>query len=341
MPRHGTRSRGAVRSGTILIMLLVLLAGGGVGAYLWLGEASGPTRPVTVQIPEGSTATEVADILSDAGVIRSGLAFSISARLRGLSADLQAGRYSLTTNMEVDDALDVLERGPLSAEVVEVTFPEGLELREVAQITAESLGVSARSFVKRAESGEYSLPPYLPGGTDTVEGFLFPKTYEVPVNASVEQVIATLLGQFEAEVEGLPWGRAKSLGVSPYEVVIIASMIEREASVDRDRSKVAAVIYNRLDDGMRLQIDATVQYAIPGENRILTFDDYEYPSPYNTYLHDGLPPTPVAQPGLASLEAALNPADVDYLYYLLVEENTGRHAFFESEAEFCAAAPGC
>ena len=341
MPRHGTRSRGAVRSGTILIMLLVLLAGGGVGAFLWLGEASGPTRLVTVQIPEGSTATEVADILSDAGVIRSGLAFSISARLRGLSADLQAGRYSLTTNMEVDDALDILERGPRSAKMVEVTFPEGLELREVAQITAESLGVSARSFVKRAESGEYSLPPYLPGGTDTVEGFLFPKTYEVPVNASVGQVIATLLGQFEAEVEGLPWGRAKSLGVSPYEVVIIASMIEREASVDRDRSKVAAVIYNRLDDGMRLQIDATVQYAIPGENRILTFDDYEYPSPYNTYLNDGLPPSPVAQPGLASLEAALNPADVDFLYYLLVEENTGRHAFFESEAEFCAAAPGC
>jgi UPF0755 protein len=340
MARRGTRSRGAARSATILVLLLVVL-GGGIGAFLWAGEASGPTRPVAVQIPEGSAASEVADILSDAGVIRSGLAFSISARLRGLSADLQAGRYTLTTNMEVDDALDVLERGPLSAEVVEVTFPEGLELREVAQITAESLGVSAQAFVKRAESGEYSLPPYLPEGTDTMEGFLFPKTYEMPANASVEQVIATLFGQFEAEVQELPWDRAKSLGVSPYEVVIVASMIEREARVDSDRSKVAAVIYNRLDDGMRLQIDATVQYAIPGENRILTFDDYEYPSPYNTYLHGGLPPTPVAQPGLASLEAALNPADVDYLYYLLVEENTGRHEFFESEAEFCAAAPGC
>jgi peptidoglycan lytic transglycosylase G len=312
-----------------------------VGAYVWLGDASGPTRPVTVQIPEGSTASEVAEILSDADVIRSGLAFNISARLRGLSADLQAGRYALTTNMAVEDALDVLARGPLSAEVVELTFPEGLELREVAEITADSLGVSGRAFVKRAESGEYSLPPYLPEGTDTVEGFLFPKTYEVPVNASVEQVIATLLGQFETEVQDLPWDRAEQLGVSPYEVVIIASMIEREASLEGDRSKVAAVIYNRLDDGMRLQIDATVQYAIPGENRILTFDDYEYPSRYNTYLHDGLPPTPVAQPGLASLEAALNPANVDYLYYLLVEENTGRHAFFETEAEFCAAAPGC
>jgi UPF0755 protein len=341
MPEHGIRSRGAARSATILFLLLALMVGGGILAFRWLGDASGPTRPVTVQIPEGSTASEVADILTETGVIRSGLAFSISARLRGLSADIQAGQYALTTNMAVGDALDVLERGPLSSEVVEVTFPEGLELREVAEIAGESLGISAGAFVERANSGEYSLPPYLPEGTETMEGFLFPKTYEVPANSSVDQVIATLLGQFETEVEDLPWGRARSLGVSPYEVVIIASMIEREARLNQERSKVAAVIYNRLEEGMRLQIDATVQYAIPGENRILTFDDYEYPSPYNTYLHDGLPPTPVAQPGLASLEAALDPADADYLYYLLIDENSGRHGFFESEAEFCAEAPGC
>jgi UPF0755 protein len=341
MPRHGIRSRGAARSAPILFLLLALLVGGGILAFGWLGDASGPTRRVTVEVPEGSTASDVADILTDAGVIRSGLAFNVSARLRGLSADIQAGRYALTTNMAVGNALDVLERGPLSTEVVEVTFPEGLELREVAEIAEESLGVNAQAFVKRSNSGEYSLPPYLPEGTQTLEGFLFPKTYEVPANSTVNQVIATLLGQFETEANELSWGRARKLGVSPYEVVIIASMIEREASLNQERSKVAAVIYNRLEDGMRLQIDATVQYAIPGENRILTFEDYEYPSPYNTYLHNGLPPTPVSQPGLASVEAALDPAEVDYLYYLLVDGNSGRHTFFESEAEFCAEAAGC
>lgn len=340
MPRHG-EARGAARASLILLLVVVLVAAGGVAAYRWLSQGTGPTKPVTVDVPEGATASQVAEILSKAGVIESGLAFNISARLRGLSSDIQAGNYALTTNMSVGEALDVLERGPLSTDVVEVTFPEGLELADVAEVARDELGVDSDAFVKRATSGRYSLPPYLPEGTETVEGFLFPKTYEVPANATVDQVIAMLLGQFDLEVEGLPWNRARKLGVTPYEVVIIASMIEREARLDQDRAKVATVIYNRLEQGMNLQIDATVQYAIPGDNRILTFDDYEYPSPYNTYLHDGLPPTPVAQPGLASLEAALKPAAGEYLYYILVDENSGRHEFFESEAEFCAAAPGC
>jgi UPF0755 protein len=340
MPRHG-EARGAARALLILLLAVVLVAAGSVAAYRWLSQGSGPTKPVTVEVPEGSTASDVADILSQAGVIRSGLAFTVSARLRGLSSDIQAGSYSLTTNMSVGEALDVLERGPLSSDLVEVTFPEGLELSEVAEVARDELGVDARAFVQRATSGRYSLPPYLPDGKGTVEGFLFPKTYEVPANATVDHVIATLLGQFDVEAEGLPWNRARKLRVTPYEVVIVASMIEREARLDQERAKVASVIYNRLEQGMNLQIDATVQYAIPGDNRILTFDDYEYPSPYNTYLHDGLPPTPVAQPGLASLRAALKPAGGDYLYYLLVDENRGRHSFFDSEAEFCAAAPGC
>ena len=341
MPRHRASARGAARSSLILILLLILLAGGAVAVYRWAGDADGPTRPVTVRIPEGSTAADVGGILETAGVIRSGLAFRLSATLRGITSDIQAGRYALTTNMTVPEAIDVLERGPLSPTLIDVTFPEGLELRGVADVAHEALGISPEAFVNRATSGRFSLPPYLPEGTDTVEGFLFPKTYEVATNTSVDQLLALLLGQFETEAEGLPWSRARKLGLSPYEVVIVASMIEREARLPEDRPKVAAVIYNRLRDGMKLQIDATVQYAIPGDNRTLTFEDYRFESPYNTYLHEGLPPTPVANPGLASLEAALNPSRADYLYYLLVDEDTGRHEFFDSESEFCAAAPGC
>jgi UPF0755 protein len=333
--------RRAGRSSLILFVVVVLMATAAIGTYRWATDASGPTRPVALQIPKGATASEVADILVGAEVIRSGLAFRVAASLRGLSADIQAGQYELTTNMTVTEVLDTLEAGPLQDDVVSVTFPEGLELPGVAEVAAEGLAISVQDFLNQATGGRYSLPPYLPEETETVEGFLFPKTYDFPPDATAGQVIARLLGQFETEVRSLPWGRARKLGLTPYEVVIVASMIEREARLPGDRAKVSAVIYNRLAEGMLLQIDATVQYAIPGENRTLTFDDYDYQSPYNTYLHEGLPPTPVANPGLASLRAALDPADEAYLYYFVVDEATGTHRFYETEEAFCQDAPGC
>jgi UPF0755 protein len=325
----------------VLVLVIVLLVTGGVWVYQWASEGSGPQKPVQVVVPKGATTSDVAEILEGAGVIRAGWAFSFAARLRGLGEDLQAGRYRLSTNMSVGDVLDVLEEGPVPQKVVTVTFPEGLELRELASEVQANLGLSAEEFVRQATDGSYALPPYLPEGTETLEGFLFPKTYEFEPDVRVDDVIERLLAQFETEAEKLPWENADELGLTPYEVVIVASLIEREARVAGDRTKVSAVIHNRLAEGMRLQIDATVQYAIPGPNRTLTFDDYEYPSPYNTYLHDGLPPTPVANPGLAALRAALDPADEGYLYYFVVDEETGAHRFYESEAEFCADAPGC
>jgi UPF0755 protein len=235
--------------------------------------------------------------------------------------------------MTVSQVLSALEAGPL-VETVTLTIPEGLELAEIASEVGEVLEVDPAAFTDAATSGEHFLPPYLPEGTSTVEGFLFPKTYELDPEAQAEQVIATLLAQFEEEASTLDWTRAEDLGLSPYEVVIVASLVEREARAERDRDKVSAVIHNRLREGMALQIDATVQYALPEKNRLLTLEDYEYESPYNTYLHAGLPPTPIASPGLASLEAALNPAEVDYLYFLVVDPETGAHEFAETYEEF-------
>jgi UPF0755 protein len=341
MPRHRGPGRGAARSSLLLFLLLVLLAAGVVGAYRWGVDGSGPTRPVTVDVPRGATASYVANLLEREGIVRSALAFRIAARLRGFSSEIQAGGYTLRTNMSVSDALDALERGPTPADVVEVTFPEGLELQDVAEVAGDALGIGASGFVQRGTSGAYALPPYLPEESDTVEGFLFPKTYEFPSNASVDQVITRLLAQFETEVEGLPWGRARKLGVSPYEVVVIASMIEREARLAEERPKIASVIYNRLEIGMVLGIDATIRYLDPDPSNGLTESDLHIDSPYNTRINPGLPPTPIASPGLASIEAALAPADTDYLFYLLVDEEAGKHRFYESEAAFCADAPGC
>lgn len=330
--RH--RSRGRAGRGVLIFLLVLLLTGTGVVvAYRYVTGAAGPSRPVSVQVPPGASAGEVGGILQEAGVIRSALGFRIGARIRGVGSSIQAGPYELQTNMTVPEALDALEEGP-AVETVTVTFPEGLELGETAATAAESLGVSEEAFVGAATSGRFQLPPYLPEETGTVEGFLFPKTYEFPPDVDEGAVIDRLLTQFEEEVATLDWSRAEGLGLTPYEVVVVASMVEREARVPEDRAKVAAVIFNRLREGMPLQIDATVQYALPEDNRPLTEDDYRHDSPYNTYLHQGLPPTPIASPGLASLQAALQPADTGALYFVVVDEATGRHAFARTYQEF-------
>ncbi|MGH2692751.1 MAG: endolytic transglycosylase MltG [Actinomycetota bacterium] len=328
------RARGSAGRGLLIFLLvLVVLAGGTFAVYRYATGAAGPSRPIAIEVPQGATASDVGTLLESAGVVRSGLAFRLAAGFEGLGESLMAGRYDMRTNMTVTQALSTLEAGPL-VETVTVTIPEGLELDEIAAEVGEVLEVDPSVFADAARSGEHSLPPYLPEGTATVEGFLFPKTYEFDPQAQAEQVIAMLLAQFEEEASTLDWGRAKGLGLSPYEVVTVASLIEREARAEKDRAKVSAVIHNRLHEGMALQIDATVQYALPEENRLLTLEDYDYESPYNTYLHPGLPPTPIASPGLASLEAALNPVEADYLYFLVVDPETGAHRFAETYQEF-------
>ena len=329
--RHVRRSPAAV--GLLILFLVLLMVVGAGGFYLWATGASGDSKPVTLDIQEGATASEVADILEERNVIRSGFAFRVAARLRGVGSSIGAGRYVLQTNMRVQEALDVLEAGPI-VETFTVTIPEGLRMEQVADRVAEDLGLDSKGFLDAAQGGKHALPPYLPEEAPTVEGFLFPKTYEFVTDVTEDQVIQRLLEQFGDEVSDLEWNRAAELGLDPYEVVIVASLIEREAMVDKERSKIASVIYNRLREEMLLQIDATVEYALPKHKNRLTYEDYEYPSPYNTYLNPGLPPTPIASPSLASIRAALSPADTDFLFYLVVDPGTGRHAFAETYQEF-------
>jgi UPF0755 protein len=332
--RGAHRARGGAGRGTLIVVLVVVvLVTGAFGLYRYATGASGPSRPVAVEIPSGATAADVGDLLERRDVVRSSLAFRLSAQLRGYGSDIQAGAYQLLTNMTIPEVFDTLEAGPV-LDTVTLTVPEGLEVRQVAD-QAGTLGLDPSAFLQAASSGRYAAPPYLPPGADTVEGFLFPKTYEFSTDGLDEEVVIDrLLAQFEEEATTLDWSRAEDLGLSQYEVVTVASLVEREARIPEDRPKIAAVIYNRLREGMPLQIDATVQYALPEGNRELTFEDYEIDSPYNTYLHPGLPPTPIASPGLDSLRAALEPADADYLYFVVVDPETGRHAFADTYQEF-------
>lgn len=332
-----TRSRGrALKVLIVLILILLLLLGGAFGFYVWATGGSGPSQPVMVEIPEGATVAEMGRTLQEVGVIRSSFIFGLTVRLQGIGGDLKAGVYdNMRTNMRLAEALDLLQTGPPPEELpLSVTVPEGLRVDQVAESVSDALGIRLRAFVRAAESGDWAIEPYLPEGTDTVEGFLFPKTYDFPEGVRARAVVRRMLRQFEGEVQELDWSRAEDLGLEPYDVIVMASLIEREARVPKDRRKISAVIHNRLEREMPLEIDATVQYALPQHKERLTFDDLEYESPYNTYLFVGLPPGPIASPGLASIEAAMNPADGEWLYYVLIDPETGEHAFAETYDEF-------
>jgi UPF0755 protein len=327
------RRRGLVVLLTVVILLVALVATG-VGFWSWATNAAGPKTKLVVTIPAGSTGSDVANVLKRDGVIRSTWAFKLLARFRGFSGGFQAGTYTnLTTNMSVEDALNALKKGPLPKKTLQVLFPEGLTQRQTAVRAQDKLGIRQSEFIKAATSGNWTLSPYLPKGTKTLEGYLFPKKYEFEAGFTAEAVVKRMLLQFKLEVRDLPWDTLKSYGLKrPYDVVIVASMIEREARFAEDRPKIARVIYNRLAKGMALQIDATVQFAL-GEWRPLTLHDLKFESPYNTYLHQGLPPTPIANPGLASIQAALAPAKGKWLYYVVIDPQ-GHHAFTASYDEF-------
>lgn len=320
----------------LVVLVLLLLLGGAVAAasvfYIRATGASGPRKPLVVRVPPGATGADVGELLQDKRVIRSALAFRLLTRLRGLEEGFEAGKYRMKTNLSIDEALEILQDHPF-VETVSVTVPEGYTIQKTAVRIGDVLGLDAKKFVALAKSGRWSLPPYLPKGTETLEGFLFPSTYDFLKDASARDVIRRLLKGFEEEARKLRWNGAKAFGVTPYEAVVVASLVEREARVPEDRGKVARVIYNRLKKGMPLQIDATIQYALGDPAAKLTYEHLKVQSPYNTYLNPGLPPTPIASPGLASLRAALEPTKGNWLYFVVVDK-AGRHAFTDSYDEF-------
>jgi UPF0755 protein len=331
--RRRKRRRGLI----LVLVLLLLVVSVGVAAftyYRWCQGGSGSGRDVTVVVPRGASGTEVVSMLHDKAVIRCGGLVSRIA-LRSKKQSFQAGSYWLTTNMGFDAALAALAKGPAAAPAVRFTIPPGWRVTQIAARAEQLLDVPRQEFEDAAFGGTYSLPPYLPKGSPSVEGFLLPNTYQFPKHKNTaDSVITYLLDQFRSQAGGLPWKNAKKLGVNDYEIVTIASMIERETGYPPDRAKVAAVIYNRLKMGMALQIDATLLYddPTPGDNS-LSNSDLESNSPYNTRNRPGLPPTPIASPSLASLRAALQPADVNYLYYVKCGSK-GRSAFTASYQEF-------
>jgi UPF0755 protein len=319
--RHGDPD-GRSHRGAFLALLVafLVLVGGVVAAGAYYGHckgASGPKREVSFTVEPGTSGEEVVSRLHDLGVVRcDGIMGRILLRATGRAGEIRAGSYALTTNMTLDEAVDVLSTPPAAVPTVRLTIPEGYRLTQIADRVRQELGIAEDQFLTLAQSKDWSLDPYLPSGKGT-EGFLFPETYEfVKKGTTANDVIRKLLDQFAVEARNLPFANATALGLTPYQIVIVASMIEKEVKVDADRPLVAAVIYNRLSHDMTLGFDSTVAYIDPNPADGLTSADFRIHSPYNTRLSAGLPPTPIASPGRASLAASLSPAHTTDLYFL-------------------------
>ncbi|MGZ4152598.1 MAG: endolytic transglycosylase MltG [Actinomycetota bacterium] len=336
------RSRRGVFLALLLAFLVVLGGVIGVGAYYnYCKGAGGAQRAVSLTVRPGTSGESVLSMLHDRGVVRcGGIVGRILLRGTGEADRIRTGTYALTTNMTIADAIHVLATPPKPAPTVRLTIPEGYRLTQIAGRVQQELGIPAGAFLRSAQATSWSLAPYLPAGHGT-EGFLFPQTYDfLQHGTTADDVIKRLLAEFTTATQSLPWAGAKALGLTDYQVVIVASMIEREARVPGDRPKIAAVIYNRLSRRMPLGIDATVAYIDPDPSNGLTASDFRIDSPYNTRLHTGLPPTPIASPGIPSLRAALQPANVPYLYYVLCGAD-GHHKFSSTYAQFLRDKAAC
>ena len=277
-----------------------------------------------VVIPPGSHPGSMARALADAGVVPNRTSFRVAVWLRGAGRRLQAGEYRFDTPLTSGEVVDKIARGDVYLQPI--TFREGLTVRQMAAIFEEKGFGPAAAFISAA-SNEDAIRELDPGATD-LEGYLFPDTYALPRKTTAVELTERMVARFGKAVTPEMREQASARGMTLRELVTLASLVEKETAKGEERPLVAAVYRNRLKIGMGLQCDPTVIYALERAGRYtgnLTRDDLQFDSPYNTYRYAGLPPGPIAAPGESSLQAAANPADVPYLYF--VSRNDGSHAF--------------
>jgi uncharacterized YceG family protein len=332
--RTAPARRGVSRIAAVLVLVPIVLAV--VGAYLLFEPGKGGGEgTVRVRIPEGSSVSDIGTLLQEKGVIANPVAFAIRARISGSGANLKAGTLRLKKDMSYGAALTALQQDPLPPSVVSVGLPEGLSRREAAAAVKKA-GLKGSYLTASARSKGFDPQDYgQPRSRSGLEGFLFPATYELPKGgATAKALVAKQVAAFAENVRQVDFDRAKRAKLSRYDVLIIASMIEREVRVPSERKLVAAVIWNRLKDGMALGIDATTRYAVRNWTRPLTQSEIDRDTPYDTRRKVGLPPTPIGSPGLAAIKAAANPANVSYRWYVVKPCGAGRHSFASTSAKF-------
>jgi len=322
---------------TIVVLVVAVIVAG----YFTLYRSKPDVEPgiaVTIEVPKGADTARIAEILAEAGVVSNASKFRLEARRASVDGRLRAGTYALETGMSDAEVIEELVAGPPIAYTT-VTIPEGWRISQIAKRFEDKAGIPAEDFEQLAASADEFADehPYLKDAyKDSLEGYLFPKTYRLKEGATARDAIEMMLDQFDKEITEVDVEGAEKLGLSLPGLVNAAAIIERETKLAKERALVSSVIHNRLETGMRLQMCSTVVYVLNKNELRLTEAETRTESPYNTYIHTGLPPGPIASPGLASLKAAAEPADTDYIYYVLTGKN-GSHTFASNNEEFLRA----
>ena len=316
------------------LLLALLVLAGVAGVFAWLVLTPAPAvqaGPLIVEIPAHQGLAEIADQLDKAGVIRSRPGFLGLVVLKGSMRKLKAGEYEIPRDASTLDVLELLESGRVRQHVV--LHPEGATLSELARLLENERLARAEDVIKAASSEKLRQTLGIEG--PSLEGYLFPDTYQFVRGMSVDEMLSRMVQRMRGKLTSQVQARARERGLSVHQLLTLASIIEREAVDPSEQKLISAVFWNRLKLDMPLQADPTVQYAVARERGKLTRNDLASDNPYNTYVHRGLPPGPIASPGVAAIEAALDPAPVKFLYFVARDDR--RHYFSTTVAEHNAA----
>lgn len=293
------------------------------------------TETVIFEVTPGSGLTAIATQLKGQDLIKSELGFKQQAKKMGAETALKAGKYELSKALSASEIIDKMVAGEIYVEKVKVVIPEGYELKQIEERLIEAGLIEKDAFEKAMTEGQYDfeIVSALPEGKNRMEGFLFPATYQIPKDASEEEIVTMMLGAFNRNFKEEYYTKAKEMNLSVLELITLASIVEREAKLDTERALIAGVFLNRLKINKQLESCATVQYALGERKARLYYKDLAVDSPYNTYKYRGLPPAPIASPGVEAIEAVLYPEESEYLYFRTNAKGDGSHDFSETFQE--------
>ncbi|KQY82776.1 aminodeoxychorismate lyase [Paenibacillus sp. Root52] len=328
----------------MILLLIIVIAVGGAGAYAWnmMRPLEASTEPIVFEIKSGTGTSKIAEQLQQEGLIRSGLAFKGYLKWKKQGSNFMAGTYSMNPGVSYEEIVNKLNNGEVvPEEMVKFTIPEGYTVLQMADKLSEEGIVDRDEFIKLANDPsafDVDIIKDIPVDEElryVLEGYLFPETYELKKDSSTHDVMQRMLEEFQTKVNSIPnlETELQQKKLSLHELLTIASLVEREVVVDAERPLVAGVIYNRIHQDMKLEIDATVQYLLDKPKARLLFKDLKVESPYNMYLNKGLPPGPIASPSLPSIQAALQPEASEYLFYVTKKDGSSGHLFAKTYKE--------
>lgn len=335
-PPGKKRRRGGRLLRILVILCCVILLGlGGAAYYVYQGlqPVAGEAVEKRVEIPAGSSVKQIGRILHENGLIRNPDLFTYYVKYKGTGSRLQAGAYQFQTGQSIDELVLAMADGNTVVDASRFTIPEGWNVEQIADHLAEKGLVDKAKFLAEVNQGSFPEYPFVAsipvkeGRKYRLEGYLFPETYEIKKGATEREIIAKMLAQFQKEWKPEWDEQLKKLNMTMDEAVTLASIVEREVVVDKERPVVAGVYYNRMREGWLLQADATVQFVLGKQRDRITYDDLKVESPYNTYLYPGLPPGPIANAGRESLAAVAYPEQHDYFFYVTKKDGTSEHYF--------------